>query len=147
MTTTEDEQLTPMSLIEQALQDAQHSLSEAIQKLQNGESLDNDDKAVVADSTSNDNVTSCQEEVDPEVLFFMQQQAKKKEQETKLPVNEWARTAVACHIRKTTERREDEHGQATAEKVSQARLKLRTQLIDKLFLEFQGSMDKAAPGK
>ena len=139
MTTPEDQQLPSMSLIERALQDAQTSLSEAIQKLQNGETLD-DDNVLVADSNSNDNATSSQEEVDPEVLFFMQQQAKKREQEIKLPVNEWARTAVACQVKKTTERGEDEG--RNSDKMSEARSKLRTQLIDKLFLEFQQALNK-----
>ena len=136
-----------MSRIEQALQDVNGSLEEEIRKLQTGESLARDAR----------NISMVKEEkvaLDPDDMAaaFFAQQAKKQQEETKLPINEWAKIAVSCRDKTMAMQRKKPYPDITGQTTPRSQsgddmksddsnwAKIDNVLIDKLLLEFRRAM-------
>jgi hypothetical protein len=118
-------------VVEQALHDANHSLQVALQKLAYGESLLEDQ-----DLASSDDEPSA----DPEDLAaaFFAQQAKKKQQETKLPIHKWAHAIAACRDEQKSTMTETLGTTAGPPEIGpQSQYDFRNQVIDAVFLDFQ----------
>jgi hypothetical protein len=123
MATRQKETVTnPVAL---ALQEAGDSLQKALTKLHNGEQLE-DDKPSVPAAPAYD----CDDPDDMAAAFFAQQ-ARKKQQEAVLPINEWAK--VIFNHEEMIRKRQEEVIQEPDEQNKETQ----NEMADRLYLHFQ----------
>jgi hypothetical protein len=103
-------------------------LQSSLERLENGEPLDEQAGAAAAAKP---------DPIDPDDLAaaFFAQQARKQQEETRIPVNEWAKTIFAHAERKATMR------EGASPSLLQASTTIsREEMVNELFLEFQNGV-------
>jgi hypothetical protein len=117
MATRHETVTNPVAL---ALEEAGNSLQKALTKLHNGEQLEDDKPLAPAVPTYD-----CDDPDDMAAAFFAQQ-ARKKQQDAVLPINEWAKVIFNHQDQEGVIQEPDEQHQET-----------RSEMADKLYLHFQ----------
>ena len=110
-----------------SLEEAGNSLQKAVTKLHNGEQLEDDKPSVPADPAYD-----CDDPDDMAAAFFAQQ-ARKKELEAILPINEWAK--VIFNNEEIIRKRQEEVIQEPDP--DEQHKKTQKEMADKLYLQFQ----------